>query len=82
MDNVTVAFSRAVRRVGDVVIHIVATPTIGSIYSMWFALPDLLRNLVCLRRIDFNRWVLFPHPNLQRNEDPDLRLLWYAVARD
>ena len=41
---------------------------------------DMLQfwHMVCLRRIESNCWEMDPQPNLQRTEDPNLRVsaLW------
>ena len=74
VDNLGVASSRAFRRIGAFPYAPCVTPVAAKdTFDSW--------HMVCLRRIEFNRFGLAPQPNLRYTEDSNLRVFWSAAAR-
>ena len=74
MDNIGATCPSACRRLGKCRAPLYVTRMMAKdMVDIW--------NLACLRSTEFNRGELGPQPHLQRNGDPDLRLLWFVVAR-
>ena len=71
--NISAAFARAVRRIGQCRFPLYVTP---------IAANDMFdsRHMVRLRRIAVNRWGWVPRPNLRQNGDPNMRVPGREVA--
>lgn len=75
IDGISVAFSKAPRRVGECRYPLYVTSMMAR------DLFDLM-HMVYLRRMECNRRELAPSPYLQKNEDPNPGIFWSVVARN